>query len=133
VHAGATGHRGVVNVAGEGVVSLAQTIRRLGRLRLPVPASAVAAVGAAVRNSGVAEVTAEKTSFLNYGRVVDTTRLRTQFGYTPRYTTEEALRAYLESRAGLPRVVVSAVESAQQRLQERLERLAIGAAKMGAL
>ena len=133
IHACSTSHRGVVNVAGEGVVSLAQAIRRLGRVRLPVPASAVAAVGVAVRNSGVAEVTAEKTSFLNHGRVVDTTRLRTQFGFTPRYTTEEALRAYLEARAGIPHVVVSAVESAQHRLQARLERLAIGAAKMGAL
>ena len=31
-------HRGVVNVAGDGVVSLAQAVRRAGRLRLPVPA-----------------------------------------------------------------------------------------------
>lgn len=133
VRACVTEHRGVVNVAGEGIVSLAQAVRRLGRMRLPVPASAVAVVGAAVRNSGVAEVSAEKTSFLNYGRVVDTTKLRTQFGYTPRYSTEQALQAYLEGRSSLPRVVVGAVEGMQHRLHERLERLAVNAAKMGAV
>ncbi|MCW2496119.1 NAD-dependent epimerase/dehydratase family protein [Jatrophihabitans sp.] len=131
--ASAIDHRGVVNVAGEGVVSLAQAVRRAGRLRLPVPSPAVALVGAAVRNSGVAEVSAEKTSFLNYGRVVDTTRLRTQFGYTPRYTTEEALRDYVEARSVLPRLVLGAVEGAQHRLQDRLERLASAAARMGAI
>jgi UDP-glucose 4-epimerase len=78
-------------------------------------------------------VSAEKTSFLNYGRVVDTTRLRTQFGYVPRYTTDEALRSYLDGRPALPRLVVGAVEGVQHRLQERLERLAIAAARMGAV
>ena len=42
---------------------------------VPVPAPALAAVGTLVRNSGVAEFAAEQASFLNYGRVVDTTRL----------------------------------------------------------
>ena len=127
------GYRGTVNVAATGVVSLAQAVRKAGRLRLPVPASAVAIVGAAVRNSGVAEVSAEKTSFLNYGRVVDTTRLRTQFGYVPKDSTEQALQSYLDGRSALPRVVLGAVENVQHRLHERLERLAISAAKMGAV
>ena len=132
-HACSNEYRGVVNVAGDGVVSLAQAVRRAGRLRLPVPASAVALVGAAVRNSGVVEVSAEKTSFLNYGRVVDNTRMRTDFGYLARYTTDEALQAYLDGRSALPRVVVGTLESAQRKVQERLERLAVSAAKMGAV
>jgi UDP-glucose 4-epimerase len=118
-------HPGVVNVAGEGVITLAQALRRAGRIRLPVPAAAVAAVGAAVRNSGVAEVSAERTSFLNYGRVVDTTKLRTQFGYLPRYTTEEALRSYLDGGSGLPRLVLSVIEGAQARIQNRLIRAVV--------
>jgi UDP-glucose 4-epimerase len=32
--------------------------------------------------------------FLNFGRVVDTTVLREEFGYTPRFTTEQALADY---------------------------------------
>ena len=39
---------------------------------------------------------------LNFGRVVDTTVLREEFGYVPRYTTEEALADYART---LPPVV----------------------------
>jgi UDP-glucose 4-epimerase len=89
-------HRpGVVNVAAEGVVSLAQLLRRTGRIRVPVPASALGVVGAAVRNSGALDITAEGSRYLNFGRVVDTTRLRNEFGYTPRYNTAETVEAFL--------------------------------------
>jgi UDP-glucose 4-epimerase len=115
-------HPGVVNVAADGVLTLAQAVRRAGRLRLPVPSPAVAAVGAVVRNSGVSEVSAERTSFLNFGRVVDTTKLRTQFGYEPRYSTEDALQSYLDGGRALPRVAASAIENLQRRVQTRIGR-----------
>jgi UDP-glucose 4-epimerase len=93
-------HRpGVVNVAADGVVSLAQLLRRIGRVRVPVPASALGVVGALVRNSGALDVTAEESRYLNFGRVVDTTRLRTEFGYDPRYSTADTVEAFLR---GLP-------------------------------
>jgi UDP-glucose 4-epimerase len=104
---------GIVNVAGAGVVSLSQAIRRTGRIRLPVPAPAIAAVGSVVRNTGVLELS-EQASFLNYGRVVETKRLREQFGYQPHYDTEGALRSYIESGVGLPRLASGAVGLAQQ-------------------
>ena len=104
---------GVVNVAGDGVVSLAQAVRRAGRVRLPVPAPAIAAVGSVVRNAGVLEFS-EQASFLNYGRVVDTTRLKTIFGYLPRYDTEAALRSFIDAGVGLPRLASGAVALAEQ-------------------
>ncbi|MGI8762213.1 MAG: NAD-dependent epimerase/dehydratase family protein [Jatrophihabitantaceae bacterium] len=114
---------GVVNVAGEGVVSLSQAVRRVGRLRLPVPAPAIALVGGAVRNAGVVEFSAEQASFLNFGRVVDTTRLRTQFGYLPRYTTAQALRSYADDRPATPRPGAFVVRRAERRLQQRTARM----------
>lgn len=104
---------GVVNVAGDGIVLLSQAVRRAGRVRLPVPAPAMAAVGGLVRNSGVLEVSAEHASFLNYGRVVDTTRLRTRFGFTPRYTTAQALDSYVAGRAALPPLATAALRAAE--------------------
>ncbi|MDT4979104.1 MAG: UDP-glucose 4-epimerase [Pseudonocardiales bacterium] len=92
-------HPGVYNVAGDGVVYLSQAVRRAGRFRLPVPAAAISLVGGIVRNSGVIEFSAEQASFLNFGRVVDTSRLRAEFGYTPRLSTEQALRSYLDGRS----------------------------------
>ncbi|MDT4937356.1 MAG: UDP-glucose 4-epimerase [Pseudonocardiales bacterium] len=105
---------GVVNVAGAGVVLLSQAIRRAGRLRLPVPAPAIAIVGGLVRNTGLPEVTAEQAEFLSFGRVVDTARLREQFGYHPRYTTDTALASYLESIPQLPRLGVGALHAVQR-------------------
>jgi UDP-glucose 4-epimerase len=91
----ATGSRpGVVNVAGEGTVSLAQFLRRAGRLRVPVPDAALGLVSGVVRNSGLLDVTAEESSYLKFGRVVDTTRLRTEFGFTPRFSTAETVAAF---------------------------------------
>lgn len=115
------GSDGVVNVAGDGVVLLSQAVRRAGRLRLPVPAPAIAAVSNLVRNSGLTEVTAEQAEFLNYGRVVDTTRLRTQLGYTPEYTTDAALDSYLDSIATLPRVGVGAIDVVRRMLAPAAE------------
>jgi UDP-glucose 4-epimerase len=102
---------GTVNVAGDGVLVLSQLIRRVGRLRLPVPARAISLVGTLVHNTGVLEFSAEQASFLNYGRVVDTSRLKTSFGYTPDYTTAQALDSYLEARPGLPRLAQGALEA----------------------
>jgi UDP-glucose 4-epimerase len=85
---------GIVNVAADGVVTLSQLLRLAGRVRVPVPSAAVGLVGAVVRNSGVLDFTAEESRYLSYGRVVDTTRLHTRFGYTPRFTTAETVREY---------------------------------------
>jgi UDP-glucose 4-epimerase len=99
-----TDHAGVYNIAADGIVYLSQAVRRAGRVRLPVPASAISLVGGIVRNSGVIEFSAEQASFLNFGRVVDTSRLRTEFGYPLRYSTEQALRSYLDGRSALGEV-----------------------------
>lgn len=94
---------GIVNVAGDGVLLLSQVIRRAGRLRAPVPAAAIGLAGGLVRNSGVIEFSAGQARFLNYGRVVDTRRLRAQFGYSPRYSTADALWSYVAKHPPLPR------------------------------
>jgi UDP-glucose 4-epimerase len=113
---------GVVNVAGSGVLTLAQLLRRVGRVRVPVPAAALGAVGAAVRNSGVVDITAEESAYLNFGRVVDTTRLVEQFGYEPRYTTAEALESFRQVARPGPRMLLTGVGVASQVLQVRQQQ-----------
>jgi UDP-glucose 4-epimerase len=106
-------HAGVFNVAGDGVVYLSQAIRRAGRMRLPVPAPAVSAVGALVRNSGALELSAEQAEYLNFGRVVDGSRLREEFGDVPRYSTEQALEGFLNAHPSLARVGIATIWAAQ--------------------
>ncbi|MDT4891363.1 MAG: UDP-glucose 4-epimerase [Pseudonocardiales bacterium] len=105
---------GVMNVAADGVVLLSQAVRRAGRLRLPVPSMAIAAVGTILRNSGLPEVSAEQPAFLNYGRVVDTARLRSRFGYVPAHSTDQALESYLATIPRLPRLATGSVTAAQR-------------------
>jgi UDP-glucose 4-epimerase len=124
----ATSHRpGVVNVAAAGVVALSQVLRRAGRLRVPVPAAALGLAGAVVRNSGVVDVTAEDARYLNFGRVVDTTRLRSEFGFTPRYSTADAIELYLRGVPSRPRFGLAAVGVGSRLLQARRDgrRLAV--------
>jgi UDP-glucose 4-epimerase len=89
---------GTVNVGGSGVLLLSQAIRRAGRVAVPVPGPAVSAVGRLVRRTGLVDYSPEQMRFLNFGRVVDTTRLRKDFGFTPRYTTMEAFDDFVRTR-----------------------------------
>jgi UDP-glucose 4-epimerase len=117
--------RGVVNVAATGVVTLSQLLRLAGRLRIAVPAGALGLVGATVRNSGVIDVTTEESRYLNFGRVVDTARLREQFGYQPRYSTAAAVQSYVESLRPRRRPVLAALGVGSQLLHERIDRRAL--------
>jgi UDP-glucose 4-epimerase len=89
---------GTVNVGASGTVLLSQAIRRLGRVALPVPESAMGPVARLTRQAGLVDRlvdwSPEQMRFLNFGRVVDTRVLREEFGHTPRYTTAEALADY---------------------------------------
>jgi UDP-glucose 4-epimerase len=106
---------GTFNVGGEGVLLLSQAIRRAGRPELFVPGPAVAAVGGLFRRFGLVDFSPEQLRFLEHGRVVDTERLRTQFGYEPAYSTASAFDDFVRSRITrryLPQRQVAALETA---------------------
>jgi len=87
---------GVYNVGGDGVLMLSQAIRRAGRMPLPMPRAAIGAATRLVR--GGVDLSPEQAKFLNYGRVIDTTRLKTKFGFTPKWTTVDAFDDYVHAR-----------------------------------
>ncbi|MCW2541422.1 MAG: NAD-dependent dehydratase [Frankiales bacterium] len=93
---------GTFNVAADGVLLLSQAIRRAGRIALPVPEPAVALVGRAVRRSGLVDFSPEQMQFLNFGRVVCNARLKTEFGYQPRFSTASAFADFVRRRPVLP-------------------------------
>lgn len=121
---------GTLNVGGAGVLLLSQLVRRAGRVPVPVPAPAVQLVGRAVRRSGLVDFSPEQVRFLEFGRVVDTTRLREEFGYVPRYTTAEAFEDFLRAGSVLPLVQPAAVERVERGLLDAL-RLAAATARPG--
>jgi UDP-glucose 4-epimerase len=107
---------GVFNVGGDGVLMLSQAIRRAGRLPFPVPNIAVGAVGRAFRSARLADFSPEQVRFLNFGRVVDTTKLRAEFGFTPLWGTVEAFDDYVSGRQLRPMIPPERVREAEQRL-----------------
>jgi UDP-glucose 4-epimerase len=105
---------GVVNVAADGVLLLSQAIRRAGRVPLPVPPPAVGLVGRGLALARIASFSPEQLRLLDFGRVVDTTRLRTAFGFTPRWTTAQAFDDFVRGRALSPLVGRERVEEAER-------------------
>lgn len=90
--------QGVVNVAGDGVVSLGQAVTLSRRPFLAVPLAGSGPVRWAARRAGWAALPDDHLQFLAYGRVVDTTRMRKGLGFAPAYTTRGAFESYLASR-----------------------------------
>jgi UDP-glucose 4-epimerase len=86
--------RGAVNIAGEGTVSLARTLRRLGKRSLPIAAPLFGAtVGALARTGAVPSLDDDVRRYLRNGRGVDTTRMRRDLRFAPTHTTAEAIDA----------------------------------------
>jgi UDP-glucose 4-epimerase len=95
---------GTFNVAADGVLLLSQAIRRAGRVAVPLPSVAVGPVSRIFRSARLVDFSPEQMRLLNFGRVVDNARLRSQFGFSPRWTTMQAFDDYVRGRA-LRRVV----------------------------
>lgn len=88
---------GTFNVAGDGVIMLSQAARRIGRTQVPLPSFAVGAFGGVLKRAGLADFSPEQVAFLTYGRGVDTTRMRTELGFTPTYSTPSAFGDFAAS------------------------------------
>jgi UDP-glucose 4-epimerase len=113
---------GVYNVGGDGVLLLSQAIRRAGRLNLPVPSMAVPTVGGFFRSARLVDFSPDQMRFLNWGRVVDTTQLKKEFGFTPRWTTQQAFDDYVNGRGLKPFVDPETIASAERGILDAAAR-----------
>jgi UDP-glucose 4-epimerase len=98
-HATLSDVTGTYNVAGDGILTLAQAVRRIGRPSLPLPGFAVPAFGSATRRTHVADFSPEQVAFLTFGRGLDTTRMRSMLGFEPSFTTAQAFADFAASLA----------------------------------
>jgi UDP-glucose 4-epimerase len=89
---------GIFNVAGHGVVLLSQALRLLGKPSVPVILPLVAPIADVVRRLRIVDFATDQLRYLLYGRVADTTRLKEKFGYTPEYSTRDALLDFARER-----------------------------------
>lgn len=81
---------GPVNAAGSGVLTVSQAIHRAGRVPLPVPGAGLGALSRVMQQLRIGGFSPALVSQLATGRVLDTTRMTRDVGFTPRFTTESA-------------------------------------------
>src|SRR3954447_26904804 len=95
-HAATTEAAGTFNVAGDGVLTLSQVLRRLGRASVALPSFAVGGVGSALRSARVTDLSPELLALITSGRGVDTTRMRRELGFEPAFSTAAAVADFAE-------------------------------------
>ena len=96
-HSTASDVTGTFNVAGDGVLTLAQAVRTIGRPSLPLPGFALPMFGKAIRQTRVADFSPEQVAYLTFGRGLDTSRMRKVLGYEPKFTTAGAFADFASS------------------------------------
>ena len=79
-------HAGTYNVAGQGVLALSQAIRRAGRIAVPVLEPGLSGAAGLARGLGFGRYGLDQVDLFVHGRVVDTSRLISEYGFTPRST-----------------------------------------------
>lgn len=89
---------GTFNIAGDGVLLLSQTARRLGRPTVPLLLPTVTWAGTTLRSIGITDFSPEQIRLLTHGRVVETTQMRETLGFRPKYTTAETFAEFARSR-----------------------------------
>lgn len=79
-------HPGTFNVAGPGVLTLSQAIRRAGRIAAPVVEPGLSAMAAYAKRFGFVDFSLDQLDLFVHGRVVDISRLVAEYGIEPRPT-----------------------------------------------
>jgi UDP-glucose 4-epimerase len=116
------GRAGTFNVGADGIIMMSQAIRRSGRIPVPVPGFGVFLVDSLRRATRYTEITREQLNYLSYGRVMDTTRMRVDLGYSPKWTTLEAFDDYFRGRNLTPFIDPRWVRSVENRAVAAAQR-----------
>ncbi|BCP06351.1 NAD-dependent epimerase/dehydratase family protein [Mycobacterium paraintracellulare] len=84
---------GAYNIAGDGVVSVADVAKALGARSVRVPAVAASAASAAISRVPLMPAMLEWLHTARTSMVMDTTKAKTQLGWRPLYSSAQALAA----------------------------------------
>ncbi|UKN41680.1 glucose epimerase/dehydratase [Mycobacterium lepromatosis] len=116
------GKAGTFNIGASGIMMLSQAIRRAGRIAVPVPGFGAWALGLLRWVNCYTEITRDQFEYLSYGRVMDTTRMGSELGYNPKWTTAEAFDDYVRGRGLTPIIDPHRVRSLEGRAIALVQR-----------
>ncbi len=89
---------GIFNIVGEGVLPLSTTIKLAGRVGIPLPRSLYHPIASALWIAQLAEAPASFIDYFQYLCVADGESARKVMGFSPVYTTREALIDYASAQ-----------------------------------
>lgn len=91
-----TDSTGQFNVAGDGSLSMRDIANKLNKPYLALPAWLIKAILSVLKPIGLTQYGPEQVKFIKYRPVLDNTKIKQMFEHQPRYTSEQALNAYLK-------------------------------------
>ncbi len=91
---------GVFNLAGDGVLTIEQIAARLGKRCVALPAGLLRAALRVLKAFGLTQYGPEQIDFLRFRPVLDNARIKSDFGYLPKLTSEQVFDLYLQARRG---------------------------------
>jgi nucleoside-diphosphate-sugar epimerase len=95
------GPPGAYNITGDGILTGTQVARELGLTPVPVPASLVHAAARTVAALPLAPAVTEWAEAASHPPIMDASKAKSELGWSPRYTSLEALRDSLPRRGPL--------------------------------
>jgi UDP-glucose 4-epimerase len=99
--------QGTFNIAGDGVLSLSQAVRRARRATVAVPSMLFGPIGRSLSPTGLADFSPEATRYLTYGRALDTRAMRASLGFQPAWSSEDAFLSYVHRDDAIGEVSVA--------------------------
>ncbi|BCB03934.1 SDR family oxidoreductase [Bacillus sp. KH172YL63] len=96
---GVTGNKtGIFNVAGDGAVTIDEIASLLKKKVIRFPAWLLSAFLFILKRLSLTAYGEEQVNFLRYRPVLDNSRLKHEFGYTPALTSKEVFLYYMENK-----------------------------------
>ncbi|MEW6444239.1 MAG: SDR family oxidoreductase [bacterium] len=91
-------HPGIFNIAGKDPVPMSRLMRAMGSRAVPLPTGLVKAAANLLFRLGKMPFSQAWVSMQEYPVTVSTARFEKEFGWAPRYSTEETFRSFLAVR-----------------------------------
>jgi UDP-glucose 4-epimerase len=92
------GRSGIYNLTGDGVITLRAIAQRIGKPYVALPTSLLAAALWLLHALGLSSRGPEQVKFLRYRPVLSNERLKSEFGFTPTFTSEQCFEHYQRLR-----------------------------------
>lgn len=89
---------GEYNVAGDGILSMAQIAKKLNKIYLPLPALLIQLVLAIAKPLGLTQYGPEQIKFIKYRPVLSNEKIKSHFKHQPRYNSEQVIDVFLEQQ-----------------------------------